>query len=77
MQDYSNDEIKKNFSLKELKNMYISIYNRKPTSSYIKEKILSVLRNRMHGMKRAESFQLLAIKDKKRIKKFYNFQSFI
>lgn len=57
--------------------MYISIYNRKPTSSYIKEKILSVLRNRMHGMKRAESFQLLAIKDKKRIKKFYNFQSFI
>lgn len=48
------------YSLADLKGMYTSVYNRKPTSSYTKEKIISILRNRMHGMKRAESFGMLA-----------------
>ena len=56
----NNDEIMEQYSLSDLKNMYTSVYNRKPTSSYTKERIISTLRNRMHTMKRAEAFALLA-----------------
>ena len=61
----SNTEIMQEYSLADLKGMYASVYNRKPTSSYTKERIISTLRNRMHTMKRAESFGMLAEARKK------------
>lgn len=48
------------YSLSDLKKMYVSVYKRPPTSSDTKERLIRTLRNRMHGMKRAESFALLA-----------------
>lgn len=55
----SNAEIISEYSLSDLKKMYASIYKRNPTSSYTKERIVGVLRNRMHTMKRAEAFALV------------------
>ena len=55
----NNVEIMKEFSLADLKKMYASLYNRTPASSYTKERIVGVLRNRMHTMKRAEAFALV------------------
>ena len=52
--------IMEEYSLTALKQMYISIYKRKPTSSYTKERIISTLRNRMHTMNRTEAFMRLA-----------------
>lgn len=63
----SNEEIAKEYSLKELKKMYSSIYKRNPTMDKTKANILSTLRNRMHTMKRAEAFQLLAKEREKRV----------
>ena len=48
------------YSLSDLKKMYVSVYKRLPTSRDTKERLIRTLRNRMHGMKRAESFALLA-----------------
>lgn len=60
-------EIVKDYSLNELKQMYASIYEKRPASKYTKERIISVLRNRMHSMKRAEAFASLAAeRDKKK-----------
>lgn len=56
----NNVEIMEEYSLSDLKKMYASIYKKNPTSSYTKERIVGVLRNRMHTMKRAESFAILA-----------------
>jgi len=56
----NNVEMMDEYSLSDLKKMYVSVYKRPPTSSYTKERLISTLRNRMHGMKRAESFALLA-----------------
>ncbi len=55
-----NDEtIMQEYSLSDLKGMYASIYKRKATSNYTKEKILSTLRNRMYTMDRAAAFSLM------------------
>lgn len=56
----NNVAIMNEYSLSDLKRMYESIYNRKPTSRYTKERIINSLRNRMHTMKRAEVFAGLA-----------------
>lgn len=65
----NNTEIIKEYSLSDLKKMYASIYKTNPTSNYTKERIVGVLRNRMHGMKRAEAFALLAEeREKKKVK---------
>lgn len=56
----NNEEIMEGYSLSDLKRMYASVYNRQPTSSYTKERIISTLRNRMHTMKRADAFALMA-----------------
>lgn len=61
----SNIEMMNEYSLSELKKMYVSVYKRKPTSSYTKERIISTLRNRMHIMRRAEAFALLPAKEEK------------
>ena len=53
-----NIEIIKEYSLMDLKKMYAAVYKTNPTSNYTKERIIGVLRNRMHTMKRAESFGL-------------------
>lgn len=58
----NNVEIMEEYSLADLKRMYASIYEKSPTSNYTKEKIVSILRNRMHTMRRAEAFALLAEK---------------
>lgn len=55
----NNVEMMNEYSLSDLKKMYVSVYKRQPTSSYTKERIISTLRNRMHGMRRAEAFGLL------------------
>ena len=55
----NNVEMMDEYSLSDLKKMYVSVYNRQPTSSYTKERIVGVLRNRMHTMKRAEAFALV------------------
>lgn len=67
----SNVEMMNEYSLSDLKKMYASVYNRQPTSSYTKERIINTLRNRMHTMKRAEAFALLAEKrNKKKVNSF-------
>ena len=53
-----NIEIIKEYSFMDLKKMYAAVYKTNPTSNYTKERIIGVLRNRMHTMKRAESFGL-------------------
>ncbi len=65
----SNEEISKEYSLKELKKMYASIYKHNPTLDKTKANILSTLRNRMHTMKRAEAFRVLAEERENRNKK--------
>lgn len=60
LREKNNTEIMQEYSLSDLKKMYASIYKTNPTSSYTKERIISTLRNRMHGMRRAEAFALLA-----------------
>lgn len=67
----SNVEIMKEFSLADLKKMYASVYNRTATSSYTKERIVSVLRNRMHTMKRAEAFALVTEEREKKKVQYY------
>ncbi len=56
----NNEEIIKEYSLADLKRMYASVYDKNPASGYTKERIVGVLRNRMHNMKRAEAFSLAA-----------------
>lgn len=75
---YSEDEIEKIFSsknnevimgeysLKELKSMYFSIYKKKPLSSCTKKQIVSSLRERFRTLKRARAFALLAEERNKR-----------
>lgn len=55
----NNLEIIQEYSLSDLKKMYASIYKKNPTSNYTKKRIVGVLRNRMHTMKRAEAFSLV------------------
>lgn len=57
LSEKNNDEIAKEFPSSELKKMYASVYKKMPPSSYTKDRIISTLRNRMHSIKRAESFQ--------------------
>lgn len=56
----NNEAMLKEYSLSDLKNMYTSIYKKTPTSSYTKEKLINVLRHRMHTMQRADAFVSLA-----------------
>lgn len=66
-----NAEMLEEYSLSDLKKMYASVYNRQPTSSYTKERIVSTLRNRMHTMRRAEAFAALAEeRNKKKLNSF-------
>ncbi|MFW5650891.1 MAG: hypothetical protein ACOCNC_05805 [Acetivibrio ethanolgignens] len=53
-------EIMDEYSLAALKQMYISVYKRRPTSTYTKERIVSALRNRLHTMKRTAAFMKMA-----------------
>lgn len=56
----SNAEIVKEYSLSDLRRMYVTFYKKSPASNYTKQRILGILRNRMHTMKRAEAFALAA-----------------
>ncbi|MDE7341175.1 MAG: hypothetical protein K2N80_11575 [Lachnospiraceae bacterium] len=56
----SNKEVMSEYSLSDLKKMYLSVYKRRPSSNYTKERILSTLRNRMHTMERTAAFARLA-----------------
>ena len=67
----NNAEIIKEYSLSDLKKMYASIYKKSPTSSYTKERIVEVLRNIMHTMKRAEAFAVLAEEREKKKENSY------
>lgn len=56
----NDNEIMKEYSLINLKQMYASVYKKKPTSSYTKERIVSTLRNRLHTMNRTAAFIKMA-----------------
>lgn len=56
----NDKEILELYSLNALGQMYSSVYKRKPTSSYTKEKIVSTLRNRVHTMNRTAAFVKMA-----------------
>jgi len=71
LSEKNNAEIMKDYSLSDLKKMYASIYKSNPTSSYTKERIVGVLRNRMHSMKRAEAFAAMAEEREKKTVKYY------
>lgn len=66
----NNTEIMQEYSLSDLKKMYASIYKTNPASGYTKERIVGVLRNRMHSMRRAEAFALLAEEREKKTVKY-------
>lgn len=55
-----DEEIINEYSLKELRQMYSSVYNRKAPSNYTKGRIVSIFRDRLHTMNRVAAFARLA-----------------
>lgn len=56
----SDSEILTEYSLTDLRQMYSSVYKKKPASSHTKQRIVSTLRNRLHTMNRTAAFLKLA-----------------
>lgn len=60
-----DESILEEYLLVDLQKMYMSIYKRKPSSSYDKRRILSTLRSRWHTMNRTMTFMKAAEEHKK------------
>ena len=52
----SADAILASYSMRDLQRMYYAVYGQAATSSYTKTRIVTVLKDRMHAMRRAEAF---------------------
>lgn len=56
----NDNDIINEYSLNQLKQMYISVYNRKAPSNYTKRRIVSIFRDRFHTMNRVSAFAKMA-----------------